>query len=59
MQLPSFGPNGFGEGLPFERMEDLFIKQVANIAVGEKPDMEDAVPEADDAEIEKLMLPRR
>jgi anaerobic selenocysteine-containing dehydrogenase len=59
MALPTFGPNGFGEGLPFERMEDLFIKQVANVAVGEKPDMEEAVPEADDAEIEMFMQARR
>ncbi len=59
MNLPGFGPNGFGEGLPFLRQEDLYLKQVANIAAGEKPELADAVPEADDAEIELFLQARR
>lgn len=58
MGLPGFGPNGLGEGQPWQRQEDLYIKQVANIAIGEKPELADAVPEADDAEI-KLFLQAR
>ncbi|GIV75234.1 MAG: molybdopterin oxidoreductase [Caldilinea sp.] len=59
MNLPGFGPNGFGEGKPFMRMEDLYIKQVANIAYGEKPDLADAVEEASDEEIELFLNARR
>lgn len=59
MELPGFGPNGFGEGLPFVRQEDLYIKQAANVAAGEKPELADAVPEADDAEMELFMQARR
>jgi tetrathionate reductase subunit A len=59
MELPAFGANGLGEGLPLQRAEDLYIKQVANVAAGEKPDMADAVPEADDAELEMFMQVRR
>ncbi len=59
MELPGFGPNGFGEGSPFMRPEDLYIKQVANIAYGEKPDLEDAVDEASDEELELFLAARR
>jgi anaerobic selenocysteine-containing dehydrogenase len=38
--------------MPFIRQEDLYLKQVANIAAGEKPELADAVPEADAAELE-------
>lgn len=59
MGLPGFGPNGLGEGKPLMRQEDLYLKQVANIAYGEKPNLEDAVPEADDAEVALFMASRR
>lgn len=59
MNLPGFGPNGFGKGKPYMRMEDLYIKQVANIAYGEKPDLADAVEEASDAEVELFLNARR
>lgn len=59
MELPGFGPNGLGENLPLVRQEDLYLKQVANIAAGEKPDLADAVPEADEAELELFMQARR
>jgi anaerobic selenocysteine-containing dehydrogenase len=58
MELPGFGPNGFGEGLPWQRQEDLYIKQVANVAIGEKPELAEAVPEADDAELDLFMQAR-
>jgi anaerobic selenocysteine-containing dehydrogenase len=59
MELPSFGANGFGEGLPLMRMEDMYMRQVANVAFGEKPELADAVPEADDAEMELFLQARR
>jgi tetrathionate reductase subunit A len=59
MGLPGFGANGLGEGVPFNRAEDLYIKEVANIAAGEKPDLEDAVAEASDEEIEMFRRARR
>jgi tetrathionate reductase subunit A len=59
MELPGFGPNGLGEGVPFLRPEDHYLKQVANIAVGDKPDLNDAVPEADDAEVQLFLDARR
>ena len=58
MDLPGFGPNGLGEGVPFLRPEDMYIRETANIAAGEKPDLEDAVPEADDAEVELFLTSR-
>jgi anaerobic selenocysteine-containing dehydrogenase len=58
MDLPGFGLNGFGEGNPYTRGEDLYIKEVANIAAGEKPDLEDAVPEASDDEVAMFMAAR-
>ena len=59
MGLPTFGPDGFGEGKPLVRQEDLYLKQTANIAYGEKPELADAVDEASDAEIELFMQARR
>lgn len=55
MNLPNFGPNGFGEGKPFTHMDDLYLKMVANLAHGEKPDAADAVPDADDEELRVFM----
>ncbi len=59
LDLPGFGPNGFGEGMPYTRPEDLYLKQVANIAFGEKADGSDAVPEADDEELRIFVEARR
>jgi anaerobic selenocysteine-containing dehydrogenase len=59
LDLPGFGPNGFGEEMPLIRPEDLYLKQVANIAQGEKEDGSDAVPEASDEEVEHFLTVRR
>jgi tetrathionate reductase subunit A len=59
LDLPGFGPNGLGEGVPFTRPEHLYLKQVANIAFGEKEDGSDSVPEADDEEIRIFLQARR
>jgi anaerobic selenocysteine-containing dehydrogenase len=59
LELPGFGPNGFGEGLPYIRPEDHYLKQVADIAFGEKEDGSDSVPEADDEEVRIFLEARR
>lgn len=59
LDLPGFGPDGLGEGLPFTRPEHLYLKQVANIAFGEKEDGSDSVPEADDEELRIFLQARR
>jgi len=59
LELPGFGPDGLGEGVPFTRPEHLYLKQVANIAFGEKEDGSDSVPEADDEELRIFLQARR
>lgn len=59
LELPGFGPNGFAEGIPFTRPEHLYLKQVADIAFGEKEDGSDNVPEADDEELGIFLAARK
>jgi anaerobic selenocysteine-containing dehydrogenase len=59
LELPGFGPNGFGEGIPFIRPEDFYLKQVADIVFGEKEDGSDSIPEADDEELRIFLDARR
>jgi tetrathionate reductase subunit A len=59
LQLPGFGPSGFGEGIPFTRPEHYYLKQVANLAFGEKEDGSDGVLEADNEEVRIFMEARR
>jgi anaerobic selenocysteine-containing dehydrogenase len=47
--LPGFGPNGFGSGKPFTHPDHLYLRMVANLAAGEKPDQ--AVPDATAEEV--------
>jgi anaerobic selenocysteine-containing dehydrogenase len=59
LELPGFGPNGFGEGIPYIRPEDFYLKQVADIVFGEKEDGSDSIPEADDEELRIFLDARR
>lgn len=59
LDLPGFGPDGLGEGVPFTRPEHLYLKQVANIAFGEKEDGSANVPEADAEEMRIFREARR
>ncbi|GAB4471286.1 MAG: molybdopterin-dependent oxidoreductase [Anaerolineales bacterium] len=59
LKLAGFGPNGMGQGIPYTRPEDFYLKEVANIAFGEKEDGSDAVPEADDEELRIFREARR
>lgn len=59
LELPGFGPGGFGTGQDFKRPEDMYLRMVANLAFGEKGDGGDAVPEASDEELEIFLKARR
>jgi hypothetical protein len=59
LNLPGFGPNGFGDGQPFTRPEHYYLKQVADLAFGEKEDGSDGVPEADAEEVRIFTEARR
>lgn len=59
LALPGFGDNGFGEGKPLRHPDDLYLRQLGNLAFGEKPDGSGGVPDADDREIEVFLRARR
>ncbi|MDQ7785780.1 MAG: molybdopterin-dependent oxidoreductase [Desulfomonilaceae bacterium] len=52
MKLPGYGKDGFGKGLDFTHPDDLYIRGVANLAFGEKPDGSEQVPDADEREMQ-------
>jgi tetrathionate reductase subunit A len=56
--LPGFGADAFGDGLHLRHPDDLYLRQVANLAFGETPDGADAVPDADDRELEVFAASR-
>lgn len=51
MKLPGYGKDGFGKGLDLNHPDDLYIRGVANLAFGEKPDGSLQVPDADEREM--------
>jgi tetrathionate reductase subunit A len=57
LKLPGFGPGGLGAGVDFTRMEDFYLRMVANIAAGDKPG--DEVPDASADEIALFERARR
>lgn len=57
LKLPGFGKGAFGEHGDFNRMEDWYLKLVANIAAGDK--LGDFVPDADAGEMEIFAKARR
>jgi anaerobic selenocysteine-containing dehydrogenase len=52
LNLPGFGDEAFGEGLPLRHPDDYNLRCMANLAFGEKPDGSDGVPSADAREME-------
>ena len=56
--LPNFGPDGLGEGIPLTHPDDLYLRMVANLAYGEKPEAEDAVHDAGAEELELFLAAR-
>ncbi len=59
MKLPGFGDNAFGPGLHLKREEDMYLRMVANIACGDKPDGSEKVPAAGPEELKILEQARR
>lgn len=59
LSLPGFGVNAFGDGLALRHPDDFYLRAVANLAFGEKADQSDAVPEADDRELDLFRQARR
>jgi anaerobic selenocysteine-containing dehydrogenase len=59
MKLPGYGEDGFGKGLGYNHPDDLYIRGVANLAFGEKPDGSKQVPDADDREMKIFREARR
>jgi anaerobic selenocysteine-containing dehydrogenase len=51
LRLPGFGENAFGPGQHLKREEDLYLRMVANIALGDKPEGSEKVPAADAEEL--------
>ncbi len=49
MNLSGFGDNAFGDGKPLNYPEEFYLKEVANIAYGDKKD--EVVPDASDEEL--------
>ncbi len=52
LSLPGIGKGGFNKHGDFNRPEDYYLRGIANIAFGDKADGSDAVPDADDTEVE-------
>jgi len=59
MKLPGFGENAFGPGQHLKRDEDLYLRMVANIAFGDKPDGSEKVPAASPEEMRIFEQARR
>src|SRR3990172_3178337 len=57
--LPGFGPGGLGDSGDYKRPEDLYLKEVANLAFGQKEDGSDGVRDGDDKEGELFVNSRR
>lgn len=59
LKLPGFGENAFGKDLDLKHPDDFYIRGVANLAFGEKPDGSQAVPDADERELTIFREARR
>ena len=59
LKLPGFGENAFGPGLHLKREEDMYLRMVANIAFGDKPDGSEKAPAASPEEIKIFEESRR
>jgi anaerobic selenocysteine-containing dehydrogenase len=59
LKLPGFGPNAFGAGKDFSHPDDFYLRGVANLAFGEKPDGSQATPDADERELDIFRQARR
>lgn len=58
LDLPAFGPNGMGEGVPLTHQDNFYLRMVGNLAHGEKADGSDIIPDASDEEINIFLKAR-
>ena len=59
LKLSGFGESAFGPGLHLKRDEDMYLRMVANIAAGDKPDGSERVKAANAEEIKIFEKARR
>lgn len=59
LKLPGFGQDGFGQGLALRHPDDFYLRAVANLAFGEKPDGSQSLPDAGPGEMEMFLSCRR
>ncbi len=59
LKVPGFGENAFGPGQHLKRDEDLYLRMVANIAFGDKPDGSEKVKPASAEEMKIFAEARR
>jgi anaerobic selenocysteine-containing dehydrogenase len=59
LKLPGFGENAFGPALHLKREEDMYLRMVANVAFGDKPDGSEKVMAASAEEIKIFEQARR
>ncbi len=59
MNLKGFGKDAFGPGLGLNHFDDFYIRAVANLGFGEKPDGSDSVPDANEEEIDTFIKARK
>jgi tetrathionate reductase subunit A len=59
LELPGFGPDGFGPGQALRHPDDYYLRAVANLAFGEKSDASQCMPGADTREIDLFGQARR
>ncbi len=57
--LPGIGKGGFDKHGDFDRPEDFYLRGIANIAFGDDKDGAEAVPDANDTELEIFRNARR
>jgi anaerobic selenocysteine-containing dehydrogenase len=57
VDLPGFGPNGFGAGKPYTHPDHLYLRMVANLAAGDKST--EALPDASAEEMRIFLEGRR
>jgi len=59
LKLPGFGDDAFGKGLHLKLPDDFYLRALANLAFGEKPDGSQAVPDAAEDEMKIFREARR
>jgi tetrathionate reductase subunit A len=59
LQLPGFGPGGFGASGDLNCPEDYYLRMVANIAHGDSSSSADVCPDASDEEVKAFLDARK